>query len=207
MLRWIVCFGLIFVCANLATAQEKTLKIVTWNIEYGKNYEEILAGLHTLDADVYLLQEVDLGTRRSGGRNVAEDLARELGYDFLWSQEFQELRQEIGDQPAFTGQAILSRFPLKLVAELRFKHQAAKWTPSIFHPRSWTQPRKGGRVAQFAEIAVGGRKIITVNTHLESSVPDEKLLPQMQEIIGYLAENCGDAPAIIGGDLNTNKIN
>ena len=60
MLRWIVCFGLIFVCANLATAQEKTLKIVTWNIEYGKNYEEILAGLHTLDADVYLLQEVSV---------------------------------------------------------------------------------------------------------------------------------------------------
>lgn len=206
MLRWIACLGLIFVFANPATAQEKTLKMVTWNIEYGKNYEEILAGLRKLDADVYLLQEVDLGTKRVGGRNVAENLAGELGYDFLWLQEFQELRQEIGGRPAFTGQAILARKELELkpVAGNTFEYQAAKWTPSIFHPRSWTQPRRGGRSWQCAKIVWEENRIVLCNTHLESSVSDKKLVPQIKELLDYVAANFTASPIVIAGDLNAN---
>ena len=207
MIRSAAFLALILFSAAPATAQEKMLKVVTWNIEYGKNYEEILAGLRELDADVYLFQEVDLRTKRVGGRNVAEDLAKELGYDFLWSQEFRELKQEIGGQPAFTGQAILARteLQLKLIAEGVFERQAAKWTPSVFHPRSWTRPRYGGRSWQCAEILWKENRIAICNTHLESSVADEKLLPQMKELLDYISSNFDDFPTIIAGDLNISK--
>lgn len=179
------------------------LSVVSWNIAYGQSFESILNGLKRLNTDIYVLQEVDLNTRRAGFRDVAKDLASALGYHYLWTKEFQELRQDRSDGPAFTGQAILSRYPIRLVGELYFKNQTAKWTLSPFHPRSWFQPRLGGRVAQFVELTVGEKKLIICNTHLESSVPDKLIFPQMVEIKDCLSKNFPNMPIILAGDLNT----
>lgn len=180
-----------------------SLSVVSWNIAYGEKFEDILIGIKQLNADVYILQEVDLNTRRAGFRDIAKDLANALGYHYLWTQEFQELRQDRSNEPAFTGQAVLCRYPIKLAGELCFKNQTAKWTPSPFHPRSWFQPRLGGRVAQFVKLTIGEKKLTICNTHLESSVPDELILPQMVEIKDYISQNFPNMPIILAGDLNT----
>jgi hypothetical protein len=41
------------------------LTVVSWNIAQGARYELVRDALAELDADVYLLQEVDMGVRRS----------------------------------------------------------------------------------------------------------------------------------------------
>src|SRR5262245_10815720 len=84
------------------------LRVATWNIEQGLAYEEILASLRTLDADLLLLQEVDRFARRTGYRDVARDLAHALDMNWVSGGEFQEIGQGSGDRAAITGQAILS---------------------------------------------------------------------------------------------------
>ena len=59
-----------------STRPSGALKVVTWNIERGVRFEEILETLRALAPDVILLQEVDRGCRRSGGRDVARSLGR-----------------------------------------------------------------------------------------------------------------------------------
>ena len=58
-------------------------------------------------ADLYLLQEVDLHTRRAGNRDVAAELASRLRLNGAYAIEFEELSQESG-RPAYIGQATLT---------------------------------------------------------------------------------------------------
>ena len=59
------------------------VRAVHWNIEHGNEYAQVeralLAHATLRDADLVLLNEVDLGMGRSGNRDVAADLARALG--------------------------------------------------------------------------------------------------------------------------------
>lgn len=41
-----------------------------WNIERGYKFDEIVQTLKILDADILLLQEIDVGCDRSGRRDV-----------------------------------------------------------------------------------------------------------------------------------------
>ncbi|MEK9180233.1 MAG: endonuclease/exonuclease/phosphatase family protein [Patescibacteria group bacterium] len=200
---------LLGLAAMSGNAETKTLKVVSWNIEYGKNFDEVLAALKAINADVYLLQEVDIGTKRVGGRNTAEQLGDELDYDFFWSVEFQELKQEIDGKKAFTGQATLIKkdFWLFPVVEKNYEYQAAKWTRSPFHLRSWTQPRKGGRSWQCSRIQLGKDYPVICNTHLESNVSDKQLTRQIKELFDYIERKFAgtNIPIIIAGDLNIDE--
>jgi len=90
-------------------APAAVLTIVTWNIAQGVRCEQVRETLAMLDADIYLLQEVDMGVRRSGYRQIARDLGRDLGMNWVFAGEFQEIGQSRRDVPALTGQAVLSR--------------------------------------------------------------------------------------------------
>jgi endonuclease/exonuclease/phosphatase family metal-dependent hydrolase len=68
--------------------------------------ERIIRILAHHQADVVLLQEVDIGVPRSGKLNLARELARELGYNFLAVGLNVQLRQ------GYYGNATLSRFPI-----------------------------------------------------------------------------------------------
>jgi len=188
------------------------LTVATWNIGYGIKFKEILDGMEKINADIFILQEVDKNTKRTGTKDIAFELAHSLGYGFVWSEEFEELSQRDSSLPiklkTYTGQAILSRYPIKLLQELSFKHQAANWNPHVFPPfnRSWFQPRNGERIAQIVSVNINGVEVIIVNTHLESSVSDLKKVPQMEEIFNALGElNFQNKPTIIAGDMNTGK--
>jgi len=68
--------------------------------------ERILKILAHHQADIVLLQEVDIGVPRSGKMDLAHELARELGYNFLAVGLNVQLRQ------GYYGNATLSRFPI-----------------------------------------------------------------------------------------------
>src|SRR4029450_8333580 len=91
------------------SATPETLTLVSWNIAYGRRCERHADVLASLEPDVCLLQEVDVGCRRSGFRNVAQWLAARLQMNWLFGGEFQEIGQGRGDSAALAGQAILSR--------------------------------------------------------------------------------------------------
>jgi hypothetical protein len=67
------------------------VRVVSWNIERGLQYSVILDFLQAAEADVILLQEVDLNVRRTLHRDVASELARSLRLNYVFGKEFQEL--------------------------------------------------------------------------------------------------------------------
>lgn len=174
----------------------RDLKVVTWNIERGSAYDEILTVLRRVDADVLLLQEVDRGCRRTRYRNVAADLATALDMNWVAAGEFQEIGEARGQTPAITGQAILSRFPIADASVLRFEAQD-RWRWSI-NP---AQPRRGGRMALKARTA----GVMIYNTHIESGRNRALQHRQMAEIVADQAA-LGESGVLIGGDFNNGPI-
>src|SRR5689334_21035329 len=88
------------------------LTMVSWNIERGVQFQSIADTLRSIGPDVILLQEVDRYCRRSGNHDVARELARVLGMNWISAGEFQEVGEASGSPAALTGQAILSREPI-----------------------------------------------------------------------------------------------
>jgi endonuclease/exonuclease/phosphatase family metal-dependent hydrolase len=170
------------------------LEIITWNIQRGQEYDLIMPALRSLDADVLLLQEVDRYCRRTGYRDIAQELAEALAMNWVWAGEFQEIGEGRSGRPALTGQAILSRFPIEDAEVLRFEAQD-RWRWSI-NP---LQPRRGGRMALKARIA----GMMVYNTHIESGPKLDLKRRQIEEIIeDHSRGEAAGLPVIIGGDFN-----
>ncbi len=170
------------------------IKIVTWNIERGAEYESVLSVLRTLDADILLLQEVDRHCRRTAYRDVARDLAAALEMNWVAAGEFQELGEAGADRAALTGQAILSKLPIEDAEALRFASQdRLRWA---INP---VQPRRGGRIALRARTA----GILLYNTHIESGENMPLKRRQMTEIVSDQSRHAvADAPVVVAGDFN-----
>ena len=169
----------------------RPLTVVSWNIERGVQFQKIVTTLRALEPDVILLQEVDRYCRRSGNRDVASDLGRLLGMNWVRAGEYQEIGEAGGTHAAVTGQAILSREPIADASTIVFAKQASfRWR---LNPM---QPRRGGRIALQATTA----GVRFFNLHLESGGDDELRTRQLEEVIAASKQH-GDR-AIIAGDFN-----
>ena len=69
------------------------IRIVSWNIERGLQYPRVLEFLATVEADLILLQEVDLNARRTHFCDIASKLAHTLNMNSVFGKEFQELSE------------------------------------------------------------------------------------------------------------------
>jgi endonuclease/exonuclease/phosphatase family metal-dependent hydrolase len=176
------------------------LRVATWNIFGGRTWDGArvdldltLATLRRLDADVVALQEVDRDLPRSGGVDQARVLAEALGMSFRFApallgtpghqRGWRPVDPGVDDPggPAY-GIALLSRLPLGRVEVVRL-------------------PRRGGeepRVAQVAEVAVGGRPLTVTGTHL-SFVPRSGVA-QLRALLRRLDGRGGRR--LLLGDLN-----
>lgn len=179
--------------SDIADARRE-IKVVTWNIQRGVEFDRILRTLQTLDADVLLLQEVDMFCRRTGGRDVARELADALGMNWLCAGEFQEIGESRGRRPALIGQAVLSKYPIEDPVVIPFAAQARlRWrlTP--------LEPRRGGRIA----LRVRTAGVLIYNAHLESWGSEKLRRKQLDEIlVDQTRSASGRASVIIGGDFN-----
>ena len=170
------------------------LAVVSWNIERGVRFAGVLDTLKKLDADVLLLQEVDRDCRRSGGRDVAAELAAALGMNWIFAGEFQEIGEGTEGRAALHGQAILSRYPITDVGVLVFAEQARlRWR---LNP---VQPRRGGRMALRAR--TGGMLVYTA--HLESGGNDTLRRKQLDEMVrDQQRQAWRDERVVLAGDFN-----
>ena len=171
-----------------------TLRVVTWNIERGMRFSEIAHELRRINADVILLQEADIGCRRSGNRNVPRDLAHVLEMNWVAAGEFQEIGESSHGLPALTAQAILSRFPISDTSTIRFAAQALlRWKLSP------VQPRRGARIALKARTA----GVQMYNAHIESGGNEPLRTKQIRQILNdYEHSRAEGSHALIAGDFN-----
>lgn len=179
------------------------IRIVNWNIDRGLRLPEIKDFLESQQADLITLQEVDLNARRTHFLNVAEELARKLGMNYVFGREFEELTQGPRTSPAYHGQATLSRWRLKKPRVIRFQMQSGFWRPRWFLPRTEPfQERLGGRIALVTEVEVTGTTLLVYNLHLESRGDDKLRLSQLSEVLDDSARNSPRLPSVLAGDLN-----
>lgn len=178
------------------------LKLLTWNIERGLEFESLFHVLEAERADVMTLQEVDRNTNRTGRRFVDRDLSARLKKHGVWESEFQELGQ---GKDAFIGNATLSSLPMAATRALRFKAQTDKWRPVWYLPNwSMVQPRLGGRVALITEHDWGGKKLVVYNLHLESKGQEVLRVVQIEEVLEDAARYPEGTAIVLAGDLNVN---
>lgn len=185
----------------------RSLRVVTWNIDHGANLDRITAALKKESADICLFQEVDWGDKRSGNADIAQALARALQLNAAFGIEFEELGQERnGGEHAYTGQATLTRLPVKRTRILRFAAQTNFWKPRGWIPSAipLTQRRLGNRIALVSDMELNGQRLVVYNTHLESRSFGHLQMSQIDEMLADLKANYPpETAAILGGDLNT----
>ena len=177
--------------------------MVNWNIDRGLQLEKIIAFLEAQRADIVVLQEADLYARRTGFRNIGEEIAKALRMNYAFGYEFEELTQGRPGAPAYHGQATLSSLPLGNSRVLRFRQQSNFWKPKWFLPRTEPfQPRRGGRIALITEVEVSDRRLMIYNLHLESRADDRLRMMQLSETVEDAKSYLDSNAVIVAGDLN-----
>lgn len=181
----------------------RSLRIVDWNIDRGLQLQAITDFLVSTNADIFVLQEVDINARRTHRLNIAEEIARKLRMNYVFGREFLELVQGSKTSPAYHGQATLSSWPISNPRLIRFSRQSRFWQPRWFLPKIEPfQERLGGRIALVADINVAGSKLVTYNLHLESKADDEMRLSQVNEVLSDAVRQEPRCPIVVAGDFN-----
>jgi endonuclease/exonuclease/phosphatase family metal-dependent hydrolase len=85
------------------------LTIASYNIMHGGlsgyDMKKLVESIVECGADLIGVQEVDIGAKRSGGRDIAAMMAAELGYEVRFSRS-------LDFQGGSYGSVILSRYPI-----------------------------------------------------------------------------------------------
>jgi endonuclease/exonuclease/phosphatase family metal-dependent hydrolase len=182
-----------------------SLRVVDWNIDRGLKLPAIIDFLADSNADIFILQEVDINAHRTHRLNIAREIARKLQLNYVFGREFVELTQGTKTSPAYHGQATLSRWKISNPRLIRFQRQSDFWKPRWFKPTLQTfQERLGGRVALAAEINIAKAATLCYNLHLESRSNDELRRAQLTEVLEDSAKYDPACLVIVAGDFNLN---
>jgi endonuclease/exonuclease/phosphatase family metal-dependent hydrolase len=180
-----------------------SIRVVDWNIDRGLQLQSIVDFLGDANADVFILQEVDINARRTNRLNIAQEIARKLRLNYVFGREFVELRQGTNSSPAWHGQATLSRWKISSPRIIRFRQQSNFWEPHWYLPKVEPfQERLGGRIALVSEINISGVSLLSYNLHLESRGNDELRLAQLDEVLRDARAYDPARLTVIAGDLN-----
>ncbi len=182
------------------------IRVLNWNIERGLRLPAVMDFISRQRPDICILQEVDLNARRTSKLDVADFLSAHLDFNYVFGVEFEELSQGSKMDPAFHGQALLARGHILEPRILRFRRQSDFWDPHWFVPK-WPlfQPRRGGRMALAAEVALGDTPLVIYNLHLESKGGDDLRLSQLTEVVQDSLRYPRETPIVLAGDLNTHE--
>jgi len=180
-----------------------TIRLLDWNIDRGYDLDKVADVIRKQQTDIAVLQEVDLNARRTQRADVAKELAQRLGLQYAFGKAWQEVNQGGADNPAYQGQATLSRFPIRNQRVVNFSHQTSFWKPQPYLPSWFPQRRLGGRIALVTELDVSGQRLVVYNLHLESRGPGYNRFEQLKETLEDAKTYAEGTAVIIAGDLNT----
>lgn len=178
-------------------ADRFTLRVASWNIHGGREYADVLAGLRSLQADVLALQEVDVRWGdRSAWRDIAGDLARDLGYSVAYGPTIEHWHETATRR---YGLAVLSRYPITEV----HRHPLSAGTP--YRPGEHeTEPR----IALEVRLALPHGELRAISSHLSPHMePPDRLRSslithaQARELRRVLDRD-PRTPTLLGVDLN-----
>jgi len=183
-------------------SQSETLKVISLNIERGKQMDKVVLQLRKLDPDIILLQEVDYFSRRGGRIDQAKELARILNMNSFWVCEI-NIRDKCTmpdsmdcEHLGCEGNAVLSKYPL-ITAEA-----------IILQCQQWLQPghRNFKSHAQaLVVVDVPNRSpVVACSAHLEPHFTGvHGRARQYSELVSKIIPYLKKYPTVVGGDFNT----
>jgi endonuclease/exonuclease/phosphatase family metal-dependent hydrolase len=156
-----------------------SLKVVSYNIRYGRNIEEAIRELvsipQLMDVDVLLLQEMD----PMGVRAIAEKLR--LNYVYYPSALYRNSEQSFGN-------AVLSPWPITKHMKIVLPHE--------------NPVRKMNRNAVFATLKIADFELLAVSAHTGLFIlGSEKRLDQVGAVVDHIGRT--SPYVVVGGDFNT----
>jgi len=182
----------------------RKLRAVAWNIQRGARLDDlrrVVAAAPFADADLFLLSEVDVGLGRSGNRNVARELAEDLGMSYAFGVSYLALTDDFGDDAAgrdntlaLSGAAVISRHPIGRVENIDLPEIRDK-----FHS---SEKRLGKKRALLAEIALPDGPLVVAACHLDSNASPAQRAHQLGGVLDSI-DRSGVARALVGGDFKT----
>ena len=194
--------------AKAARPAKPAYRVVAWNLERGIEHEgqleEFRSHPYLSSADIFLLTETDVGMARSGNRNIARELARELGLDYAFAPCYLNLSKGAGieseaageNELGLHGNAILSRYPILNPRSIALGNGRDKMRGR--------EKRLGQQTAVFAEIDLPGLEVTACAVHLDAQSSQRHRRDQMAAVIEGLPPS---GPTLIGGDWNTTTFN
>lgn len=195
----------------------ETLVVASYNIGHGQGIKEnawdyrdknvtmrqltmVADAMKRMNADIFLLQEVDLDSHRTFRINEIELIKKTTGHPYhacaiVWEKNYLPFpywppAHHLGYVRA--ANCILSRFPLS-------NHQRILFDKPKSNP-FWYNWGYLDRGIERVDVSIGDHKIALLNVHLEAWETEAR--EQQIEIINdYIKEIKG--PVILGGDFNT----
>lgn len=154
------------------TVPESTdsIKLLQWNIERGYKLEEIVRELRGINADVIALQEVDIGCERSSSIDTGRHIAEQLGLNYVFFCEFEELHSPLRS-PALQGggvhgNALLSKFDMTDARLVHHRMHPVDWNDPD-HPMAQSEPRRGQRAVLAATVQTPQGPLLCYCLHME----------------------------------------
>jgi endonuclease/exonuclease/phosphatase family metal-dependent hydrolase len=176
-----------------------SLKVVAWNVEYGKQADAIRKALlkepDLVNADILLLQEVPRydGESNPPKVNLAREIAVELKMNYVFAVEWD--RRLKAAQAGEHGCVVLSKYRIGNVTQIR-------------HTPLWNfygeKQDFGGRMTLGVDIVVGAARYRVYSSHLcTRDYTGAGRAKQGAEIRKDAALPTQPVTKIVGGDLNT----
>jgi len=193
--------------ATAAAEPAARVRLVQWNIQQGKAWDRILAAIEAeprlREADLWTLNEVDIGMARSENRDVCRALADQLGMHWVFAANYLELTKGLGadrlapgeNQVGLHGCALFSRWPL-------LRASAAELPECHDYFRFREEKRYGCRRVLWAIVAHPMGEFLLATTHLEVRNTPACRARQMAAALSALP----DLPGWFTGDWNTNTF-
>lgn len=180
-------------CVPAASGHRNSVRVLVYNIHAGKdearidNLDRVAEIIRRSRADIVLLQEVDNGTRRSGGVNQLGRLRLLTGYQGVFGKAIEYDGGEYGI-------GILSRWN---ISSSRFSILPVELTDS---PARRNYEERGALVAR---ISAPSGTIRVVDTHLDATRGDSLRVIQTRTLLTVANAERDSGFTIVGGDLNS----
>ena len=206
------------------TSNPDQVKVVTWNIRFGagrlpwiidscgenaladydnveKIMQKIADTLHVMDADIVLLQEVDIESKRSGFMDQVQFLldntnlnygayASVMEVDFVFSDGLGRIN---------TGNAILSKFKLTEAKRIKLRLRTDQSTLV-----QYGYARRNIVKVKIPELSQGAKDFYAINIHATAFATDDTKQQHINKYVETLTDiEDNDDYFVTGGDLNS----
>lgn len=183
------------------------VKVCAWNIQQMHFPNETLQLLRTIDADILLLSELDMGLNRTAQIASVRFLAKHLGMRYVFVTEFFETKAtksplsdafgRFENDLGYHGNAILLRSEI-LDTHHYFLGEEADW---FNNPRTGIS-RIGQRVALAVKTTISSQNCVFAVVHLESDCGPAGRVRQVRSLLNQLDQFADGLPILLGGDFN-----